>query len=68
MKKSDDLTVTEVFDVISLAAYFGAALRETLRLDPEALRCGRYLCAALRQNDVIRAELVRQEQHELSPN
>jgi hypothetical protein len=34
MKKSDDLTVIEVFDIISLAAYFGAALRETLRSIP----------------------------------
>ena len=66
MKSADDLTVTEVFDVISLAAYFGAALRETLRKDPEALRSARYLVAALRQNDVIRAELVKQD-HELSP-
>jgi hypothetical protein len=54
MKQVEDLTITELFDKLSLAIYYGPALRCHLTNNDRAMAAARTLLAEIRQDDFLR--------------
>lgn len=57
MKPVEKLTTAEVFDRLSIAVYYGAALQAELHANPRARKAAETLIAELRQEDFLRRQL-----------
>lgn len=57
MKNVEQLTTTELFDRLSIAVYYGAALRAELHANPRARKAAETLIAELRQEHFLRGQL-----------
>ena len=56
MKAVENLTVSELFDRLSLAIYYGPAMRGVL-LNPRAKQAAQDLLAELRQDNFLREKM-----------
>jgi len=57
MKPVEQLTTAEIFDRLSIAVYYGAALRAEIHANPRARKAAETLIAELRQEEFLRGQL-----------
>ena len=60
MKTVENLTPTELFDRLSIALYYGVAMRDTLRTNARAAKGAQDLLAELRQDSFLCVKMEKQ--------
>ncbi len=60
MKPVEQLTVKETFDRLSIAIYYGMAMRGVMGQSPRALQAAKDLLAVLRQDPFLREQTEKE--------